>query len=71
MKEDLEAAGIPVGVDVDLYIKRFNSHDDITNYVGSDNYMQNKENDGLCFGFAIEEPFEDDIRLKMVFSAFF
>jgi hypothetical protein len=70
-KEDLEANDISLGVNIDLYVKRFNSHDDIMDYVGSNKYMQDKDNEGLCFGFAIEEPVEDDIKLKMVFSAFF
>ena len=29
MKDDLEAAGIVIGADVSLYIRRFNDHDDM------------------------------------------
>lgn len=40
-------------------------------YVASPNYMQNKDNPGLCFGFSIVENSDDDIDLKMAFSGTF
>lgn len=40
-------------------------------YVGSEQYQQNDNFKGMCFGFAIDEPVEDDIDVRMIFSAHF
>lgn len=40
-------------------------------YVGSDQYELNENFKGICFAFAIDEPVEDDINVKMIFSANF
>ncbi len=43
----------------------------MTDYVASIDYMQSKSKPGLCFGFSIIENSDDDIDLKMLFSATF
>jgi len=40
-------------------------------YVKSPDYMQTKDNPGLCFGFSIIESSDDEIDLKMAFSGTF
>lgn len=67
----LEAAGFSAGIDVNFTVKVFKNHQEMIDYVASPNYMQNKDNPGLCFGFSIEENSDDDIDLKMAFSGTF
>lgn len=40
-------------------------------YVGSDQYQQNDNFKGMCFGFSIDETVEDDIDVRMIFNAHF
>lgn len=71
MKKMIEDAGFAAGIDVNFTIKPFNSHQEMHDYVASPDYMQSKSNPGLCFGFSIIENNDDDIDLKMMFSATF
>ena len=67
----LEDAGFAAGIDVNFTVKKFDSHQQMIDYVASPDYMQNKDNPGLCFGFSIIENSDDDIDLKMAFSGTF
>jgi hypothetical protein len=70
-KKLLEDAGFSAGIDVNFTVKRFQNHKEMIDYVASPNYMQSKDNPGLCLGFSIEENSDDDIDLKLAFSGTF
>lgn len=70
-KKLLEDAGFATDIDVNFTVKQFKDHEEMIGYVKDPDYMQTKDNPGLCFGFSIIENSDDEIDLKMAFSGTF
>jgi hypothetical protein len=64
----LKAVGLNIGQNINFTIQRFNTSDDIQNYLTSSNYEQSIANPGMCFGFSIDESNNDNMDVRLFFS---
>lgn len=71
LKKQMEMFGLTDAISINFKLQEFASHDDIEDYLISDNYEQSDAYPGMCFAFSVTEIDADNVDVKLAFSGQF